>query len=298
MEKKAKRKKEPIGRAYKDAQLLQILKMTPKEVKANAELNREEALALVGMYDSIQRLRIGAGNKVDAHERRVDIVSDPAVVTRLKGHLSVLEHEAARVMGAFAKSHPLGRWAMRNHGVGPVIAAGFLAHIDVTKAPSAGAVWKFAGMIDPALLKWGKGERRPYNARLKTLCFLLGESFKKFSNHPDCHYGHIYKKRKEEETARNDAGEYREKALARLNEAVKGRYGISPLQKETWASGKLQPVGLDRRAMRYAVRFFLSHYHYVACMITYGRAPDPWVIRYGGHVHWVPPFNFTTVEDL
>jgi hypothetical protein len=42
----------------------------------------------------------------------------------------------------------LAAWAKGQVGIGPVLAAGLAAHIDIGRAPTAGAVWRFAG-VDP-----------------------------------------------------------------------------------------------------------------------------------------------------
>ena len=45
-----------------------------------------------------------------------------------------------------AQSSLAGRWLLSQFGVGPVIASGILAHLDITKAPYAGHFWSFAGL--------------------------------------------------------------------------------------------------------------------------------------------------------
>lgn len=54
------------------------------------------------------------------------------------------------------------------HGIGPVISAGLLAHIDIHRAVTVGHIWRFAG-LDPSV-KWLKKTKRPWNAGLKVLC--------------------------------------------------------------------------------------------------------------------------------
>ena len=49
--------------------------------------------------------------------------------------------------------------------------------------------------LDPTVT-WGKGERRPWNAELKVLCWKLGDSFVKVSNKEGALYGRIYRERK------------------------------------------------------------------------------------------------------
>ena len=274
---------------------LTIERLTRGEVLTAATFGREQAMAIVGLYYWIQKARVAASTKVSAHNRRVDVLSDSALVVRLKQDLHKIERQAARGLKAYAESQQLGRWAMSNIGIGPVITAGLLAHIDIARAPTAGAIWRFAG-LDPTC-KWNRGEKRPYNAALKRLCWLLGDCLKKASSHPWCFYGHLYLRRKEQEVARDLQGVNADLAEQRLDEARKKGYGISPEQKAIWQSGHLQAVGLDRRAMRYAVKIFLSHYHWVGRTLLTGKAPEPWVIAHGGHIDWIPPHNWPMVGE-
>lgn len=303
-------------------------KLTKEEILAAAGMGRNEAMAMVGFYYTSQKLRIGAGNKISAHERNTDLLhSDGEIhLAKLKDGQSFIEKQAARSLQAFAENSLLGRWCMSNAGVGPIITAGMLAHIDISKAPTAGAIWRFAG-LDPTI-KWEKGQKRPYNAALKTLMWKLGEGFKKCSisgekmaltpkevaklpeddrntllkrkkklEEPTSLYVRLYMERKALEKARNDKGVFADQAAQILSEArMKGRR-ISPLQKETWSEGRLQDKGLDLRAMRYAVKIFLSHFHFIGSHILYGKAPEPWVIAHGGHVHFIPPPNWPMKDE-
>ena len=95
----------------------------------------------------------------------------------------------ARALDAYSGGPLAGRWARSIVGIGPIIAAGLLAHIDIKQAPTVGHVWRFAG-LDPTL-KWTTKTKRPWNGALKRLCWLIGESFTKVSNNPGDIYGKI-----------------------------------------------------------------------------------------------------------
>jgi hypothetical protein len=173
-------------------------------------------------------------------------------------------------------------------GIGPVIAAGMLAHIDITKAPTVGHIWRFAG-LDPTL-KWEKGQKRPWNAELKTLCWKLGESFVKSSGHEASFYGPIYATRKKLETERNEAGAFAEQAAAAL--AAK-RYRADTVARQAYEAGKLPPARIHLRATRYAVKLFLSHLHHVWYEVEFRMPPPkPFVISHMGHVDYIPPPNW------
>ena len=279
------------------ADSLEIHGLTRVEALDAATYSIDQVQALVGIYYAIQKARIGAGQRLWAHEQEVDIVSDPLVIQRIKEDLKRLEKQTERAIHNYAKAQPLGRWVLSIDGIGPVLAGGLLAHIDVSKASSASAVWNFAG-LNPDIV-WIKGKKRPYNARLKTLCWKVGESFKRLEIEKGAFYARLYRERKELEVERNERGDFAEQAHKRLEECVRMRRSISDEQKKIWGSGKLQPVGLDRRAMRYAVKIFLGHYYEVGRALLYGEKDiKPWIIVHGGHRDYIPPPNQELLKEL
>lgn len=173
----------------------------PRDLRnAAATLGRDEARYLVDTYYQMQDNRMATNNQGRALRRSEE---PHLTVDFFAGQFLTLEKQIGSALGEFAKSDPLGEWALKNFGIGPVITAGLLAHIDITKAPTVGHIWAFAG-LDPTK-RWERGQRRPYNAKLKVLCWKIGESFKKFSNNEKCFYGKIYRERKQYEVDRNDA---------------------------------------------------------------------------------------------
>ena len=313
-----------------------VKSLSRADIVTAAVYNREQAMSLVGLYQDIQKLRVGASNKVSAHERNVDILADSALIKQLKKELAKVEAQAARGLEAYAEAQPLGKWCLSILGVGPVITAGLLAHIDLTKAPCPSSIHKFAGLLAKEDQRWEKGKKRPYNARLKTLCWLLGECFKRagMSNEKaaltadqlsvmkpeerSLHfkrkaaiessgglYVRLYRERKEQEISRNESGSLTGRAMMLLEEAEKNRRKLSPEQIEAWSNGKLQPVGLDLRAKRFAVKIFLNHYFEVGREIMGLDAVQPYIFSgharaagLGEHVHRyaVPNWPLTGVE--
>jgi hypothetical protein len=148
------------------------------------------------------------------------------------------------------------RWAYDQYGIGPVLAAGLAAHIDVAKADSPSAIWKFAGLA-PGFDKRVKGEKLPFNGRLKTLCWKLGDSFVKFSGQEQCFYGKLYQQFKAEEVRRNESGHYKAAAAEQLK--IK-KWKDDTATKERLLEGKLSDGHLDMKARRRAVKIFLVHY--------------------------------------
>jgi hypothetical protein len=248
--------------------------------KASATLTSDEARFLVDAYYTMQTGRIRSDNQVR------QMANEPhAVLSWLAEQSAILEKNVLGALDVYSAAHPIGERMRLVIGIGPVTAAGLLAHIDITKASTAGAIWRFAG-LDPTS-EWKKGQKRPHNASLKTLCWKIGESFVKVSGKDDAFYGQLYKERKTLELARNEAGEFSEQAAAKLK---KFKIGKTTDAYKAYSAGKLPPAHLHARAKRYAVKMFLSHLHEVWYEHHHGVAPPaPYVMAHGGHAHKVPP---------
>lgn len=262
-----------------------VERLTRDIVVASSTLGINEARYLVDTYYQLQDYRKAAANQ----DRALSESDEPhAVITYVATQMDVLENQIKRALGQWADSQPSAVWAQSIVGIGPVISAGLTAHIDITKAPTVGHIWRFAG-LDPTST-WDKGQRRPWNADLKVLCWKIGESFVKVSNNPNDVYGKVYAERKAEETERNTAGAFADQA-ERILSAKK--IGKDTEAYKAYVTGKLPPAHIHARAKRYAVKLFLSHYHHVAYEIHYGEAPPkPYILTQPNHVHFLAPPNW------
>lgn len=257
-----------------------------KDLKAAAtRLSIDEARFLVDAYYAMQRDRLRAENQ----DRALTKTDEPHDVLHWLGdQRGVLEVQVKRALDAYSGSVPLGQCARSITGIGPVIAAGLLANIDLEKAPTVGHIWRFAG-LDPTV-SWNKGEKRPWNASLKRLCFLLGESFVKVSSHNSDTYGAFYKKRKEYESRKNDLGDYADQAAAAL---VKKKFGKDTDAFRHYTEGHLPPARIHLRAKRWAVKLFLSHYHEVGYQMQFGvKPPACFAVAHLSHAHYIAPPNW------
>lgn len=192
-------------------------------------------------------------------------------------------------LDAYSASRPIGVWSRSIVGVGPVMAAGLMAYIDIAKAAHVGHIYSFAGIAN---IKWNKGEKRPWCAALKVVCWKLGESFTKTANHKESVYGPVYQRRKLLEEARNNSGMHAELAAQKLAEK---KYGKDTEAYKALVAGRLPQAQIHLRAQRYAVKLFLSHWHHVMHVMTYGDAPPPpppYAIAHLGHADYIPPPNW------
>ena len=193
-----------------DSTQIESLHRLTRDIKqASVTLAPAEVRYLVDAYYQMQENRKAAENQV----RALTTSGEPHEVIRwLADNAALLERNVKAVLDVHTSSTPIGRWAKSVVGIGPVIAAGLAAHIDITKAPTVGHIWRFAG-LDPTMT-WEKGEKRPWNADLRTLCWKVGQSFMKVSNRENDFYGHLWRDRKAREETKNLAGAFVDQARA------------------------------------------------------------------------------------
>lgn len=261
-----------------DPSILTPLIKLKRDVRDAAKtLGRDEARFLVDLYYQLQEHRIAQAGQT----RSLVTSGEPhESLVWFSTQMEALERQAKSVLDAYSGAEPLGQWARGIVGIGPVLAAGLLAHIELEKAPTYGHIWSFAG-LNPTV-KWEKGEKRPWNAALKVLCWKIGESFVKVSGHEDDVYGHVYAEVKAKYQAENEAGKYADAAARALSEK---RIGKATEAYKAYSVGKLPPAHIHARAKRYAVKLFLSHYWEVGRKLAGLPVPDPYPIAHLGHAH-------------
>jgi hypothetical protein len=202
-----------------------------------------------------------------------------------------MENSLKNPLKVFAESYPVGQWALSQYGIGPVITAGLIAHIDIEKASTAGSVWRYAG-LDPTM-KWEKGSKRPFNAELKVLSWKIGQSFMKFSGRDQCFYGKLYLQDKQRRVELNESGAYADRA----KEILTTKNWKANKSSDTLKSGKLPAAQIDAQARRFAVKIFLSHFHTVWFETHFNRkAPTPYTIAHMDHVHQIDVPNYTPLS--
>lgn len=261
----------------------EAIKRLSKDMRQGAaKMSPDEARFLVSCYYLMQGFRIRNNNQLRALEKKADL---PEVLGWYRDQFEMLEKQIAGALGYYAKSRAIGRWALSVKGIGPVITAGLLAHIDIEQAPTVGHIWAFAG-LDPTR-KWEKGKKRPHNADLKVLCWKAGESFVKVSGKEDAFYGQIYVQRKAQEIAKNELLEFKDQAEAILKAK---NIGKTTDAYKAYSIGKLPPAHIHARACRYAVKRFLADLHGQWFRLELGKEPPlPYPVAHMNHVHVQKP---------
>jgi hypothetical protein len=129
-----------------------VTRLSKDLAKAAASLSVDEARYLVDAYYNMQANRIVADNQI----RAMDKSKEPhAVLTWLSDQNTTLEGQIKKSLDKWTDESVVGKWLKEITGIGPVLAAGLLAHIDIEQAPTAGHIWRYAG-LDPTREWLGK----------------------------------------------------------------------------------------------------------------------------------------------
>jgi hypothetical protein len=272
---------------FVDNELYTSVDKLSKDLRVAAlSLSDKEARFLVDSYYSIQANRIRNDSQVRSilTPLNPDVLPEPCELLEWTARQNrKLEVQLKAALDVYSDSKAIGRWARQVIGIGPVLAAGLIAHIDIKKAVSSSDVWSFGGYNPEAV--WKEGEKRPWNADLKVLFWKIGKSFVLVSGNAKSAYGRIYRERKEYEIRRNESGGNAETAAKILSsKRWKDKDVIATLKQ-----GKLPKGQIDARARRVAVKVFLSHFHAKWRALEGLSVPVPFAQAHMGHVHNIEP---------
>ncbi len=298
-----------------------VIRLTKDLRDAARELSPKQLRIVVDMYYQIQEARKRAFNQLRTAKEEPN-----TWISMMSRYMERMEKVVAGALDIATNQTEVGRWAKAQIGVGPVLAGALQAYIDIEKTPSISGLWSLAGQNPLAV--WHKGEKRPWNARLKVVAWKLGDSFVKFHKKDECLYGQIYAKRKPLEVERNDAGRFALLAKTTLaerqirDEATRawyaGRYPagttadvlqiatmaerekfLTSVRLEPGVGQPMLPLGrLELRARRVAVKLFLGHYYQVAYYEHYKKLPAPPYIQAKEpelHSHYIAPPGYEEI---
>lgn len=149
-----------------DMTILEPIKRMNKEiVQAGGTLSDDEARFLVDAYYQMQDNRICTDGQIRAIIKQGD-EAPHSVLTYFSEQYTTLENQVKRALERYAASKPVGQWMLSQHGIGSVITAGIIAHIDITKCPTSGHIESYAGLTPET--KWiGTAEVNSYFSGLK-----------------------------------------------------------------------------------------------------------------------------------
>ena len=240
-----------------------IEKLTKDLREAAKNLAPHEVRYLVDLYYQTQDYRMQAASQVKSMSKSGEPVALADWVFESQHRVESQIKKALDIWTDNEKTG-MGRWCKSICGIAEVMAAGLIAHLDIepwicshkdakkhctsdkphgpeckfTLMETAGHFWRFAG-LDPTSI-WEKKTKRPWNAKLKVLCWKLGESFIAFQNNDKDRYGKLYAARYQSEWERNLNGSLSDQASAVLEKKKLSKSTIA----YKWYSGQytFEPV--------------------------------------------------------
>lgn len=269
-----------------------ITKLNKDLRSAATMMSRDEARFLVDTYYSLQNNRIREKNRLR------QLGDEPSqAIAYFSDNFYFLEKQVPKMLQLYCENDFVGRWLLSICGIGPVLAAGLLAHIDLTKKDeqgnyinnNAGQVLAFGGMAGFGQ-KWEKGQKRPWNATLKVLFWKAGESFIKVQSRDADYYGKVYASWKQTLTERNERGKFAQRAAQCLAEK---KYGKETEAYKAYSTGRLPLAHIHAMARRKAIGLFVSHLWEVMFRHQFPdrQCRKPYAIDKLGHETYIPIHN-------
>ena len=137
---------------------LELVTRLSKDLKqSSSELGIFEVRYLVDLYYQIQDFRIQTAGQVrnilkdDKHEPH-------ATIGFFADNFRKIEDDIKKILDVYTSNHPVGIWAKSIMGVGPVIAAGLIANLDIKDKPTAGHFWSYCGLASGIIEYLGKAK--------------------------------------------------------------------------------------------------------------------------------------------
>lgn len=184
---------------------------------------------------------------------------------------------------------PIWDWLVSIHGIGPHTAAKLLALIDdPANFDTVSKLWRFCGyaVIDGEIDKPTKGQKLPYNRRLKSELHVMMENFVR-ANTP------LYKEILDEEKERQRR--LYPNPVCRKCGGIgqqKGKKWVCPECKATGRELNFTPDHIQNRAYRKTIKVFLSHLWIMWRQYEGLPISEPYAIAHlPEHTHMIEPYQ-------
>lgn len=225
---------------------------------SNPEDDRRQRIReSVRFFYDLQKLRIQQGNRAGSETIMLDEVDQNFHESRSVA-MSSLERTELKNVERLCKKEKIYPWLKKQKGIGPTLAGVIISEIDIHKAETVSALWKFCGLDvrDGKAPRPTKGQKLGYNGWLRTkLVGVAADCMLKCRSEWREHYDN-YKHRKQHTLVDQCAG------CDGKGKAKKGE-GKGKKCKNCNGTGGPAPWGESdghrhRAAMRYMTKMFLA----------------------------------------
>lgn len=242
-----------------------------KDIRDAAKIIPErEVRYLVDMYYTAQQMRIAVESKLRS------IGEEPNMMLGLfLDMFEEVEKDIQAALDVYTHNNPVGASFRRVKGIGPVLTAGWLAHVNVHIADNCSKVLSFGG-YNPNMV-WGKGEKRPYNADLKLIFNKLGRAFVFLSNR-NSFFGQKYKENKKLIEQRNADGKFADRCAELLRTR---KYRTDTNAFKCYSEGKYPPAHVSASARLKTVALCVGVLHREHFRVIHGAYPvNPFLVAF------------------
>lgn len=261
-------------------------------------MNNSTLRALVDLRDrTLQKSRIAFSNRASAIERGADMADEATKELVAKWHerFDELESEADKDIARLVKDMPIVQQMTCVKGIGPLLAAKLVSMIDIERADTVSALWRYCGyaVMDGQRERPKAGEKLHYNIRLKTTLYLIGSSFVKSASPYESIYREAWDKYKNERdwawcatcskkvnASRNGDSEPMQVLVNHCEDPDSHRAVANRGPGKGWQTNHVHLA-----AMRKMNKVFLAHLWERWRALEDLPVRDLWVMEYGGHQH-------------
>lgn len=233
--------------------------------------------ALKQLFDDrvqMMRLMLKINNQLLAYQRRTDSLH-PETESFLKEQLTPVEKRLGDIDKQLTKAitafpDPLVECALKVKGVGPITVAALTVYVDLAKAETPSALWKYVGIHTSSHERYTKGEAGGGNKTLRTVLWNTANSLMKLRDSP---YRLVYDRTKDR--------------LSQSERMVKSRNTEGKLVEMMWKDTK--PSHRHGAALRAIMKHLLADYWLVGRTLAGLRTVPLYVQEKLGHTHIVSP---------
>jgi hypothetical protein len=152
------------------------------QAKRRTNMNESALKALVDLRDrTIQKSRIAFGNRINAVDLERDTADEATmeIYRNWQERFSMMEKQLDEDIETLIEDMPIVESLVELKGIGKILAAKLISAIDIERADTVSALWRYAGyaVIDGEREKPTRGEKLHYNAELKKNLYLIATSF-------------------------------------------------------------------------------------------------------------------------
>lgn len=122
-----------------------VINRIDKDIRQSVKnMSLREARYLADAYYQMQNDRIREGNRNRQAEKAGE---SSEAINWLHQQSFSLEKRVGQMLDIWSDNHPVTRWAKRNKGIGPVFSSVLFAYFDIEKAPHAGHLHSYCGLL-------------------------------------------------------------------------------------------------------------------------------------------------------